>query len=103
VTSSAFAFAVANVYGVTRRRFRRGDRRQGTGDRRWRGGVEAGGFFLKDLQGAVGRAVIDDNYLVRDAAELQFEVQVLDGRCNAAFLVTRRDDYRQKAETVVGR
>ncbi len=65
VGSSAFAFAAANVYGVTRRRFRRGDRRQGTGDR----AIKAGCFFLEDFPGAVGGAVVDDNDFMRDASE----------------------------------
>ena len=62
---SAFAFAAANVYGVTRRRLRRGDRRQGTGDR----AIKAGCFFLEDFPGAVGGAVVDDNDFMRDASE----------------------------------
>jgi hypothetical protein len=35
---------------------------------------------------------------VRDAAEFQLEVQVLDGGRYAAFLVARGDDYRQESE-----
>jgi len=58
---------------------------------------------LEDLPSVVGGAVIDNDYLVRDAAEFQLEVQMLDGRRDAAFLVAGRNDYRQKAETVVGR
>jgi len=40
---------------------------------------------------------------VRDAAEFQLEVQVLDGGRDAAFFVARGDDYREEAEIVVGR
>jgi hypothetical protein len=63
-----------------------------------RSGVEALGFFLEDWPGAVGGAVIDHDDLVRDAAEFQLEVEVLHGRCDAAFLVTRGDDDRQESE-----
>ena len=59
--------------------------------------VQTRGFFLEDLPRAVFGAVVDDNYLVRDAAEFQLEVQVLDGGCDAAFIVTRGNDDRQEA------
>jgi len=87
---------------------RRGARRQGTGDRIgravlrcfgiavFRGRVEAIGFCLEDLPGAVGGAVVDDDNLVRDAAEFQLEVQVLDGGRDAAFLVAGGDDDGQQ-------
>jgi hypothetical protein len=52
-------------------------------------------LFLEDGPGAVGGAVVDNDYLVRDAAEFQLEVQVLDGGCDAAFLVARGDDDRE--------
>ena len=55
-------------------------------------------MFLENLPGAVGGAVVDDDDLVRDAAEFQLEVQVLDGGCDASFLVTRGNDYRQESE-----
>jgi hypothetical protein len=55
-------------------------------------GVQAVGFFLEDLPGAVGGAVVNDDDFVRDTAKIQFEVQVLDSGCDAAFLVARRDD-----------
>jgi hypothetical protein len=55
-------------------------------------------LFLENLPGAVGGAVVDDDDLVRDAAEFQLEVQVLDGGCDASFLVTRGNDYRQESE-----
>jgi hypothetical protein len=93
VAGSAFAFAVANVYGVTRRRFRRGDRPQGTGDR----AIKAGGFLLEDLPRAVGRPVVDDDDFVWDAAEIQLKMQVLDGGCDAPFLVACGDDDRQES------
>ena len=47
---------------------------------------------MEDLPGAVGGAVVDDNYLVRHAAEFQLEVQMLDGGRDAAFLVPRGND-----------
>jgi hypothetical protein len=56
------------------------------------------GFFLEDLPGAVGRTVVDYDDFVRDAAEVQLEMQVLDGGRDTAFLVTRGDDYRQESE-----
>ncbi len=59
-------------------------------------GVEALGFCLEDLPCAVGGAVVHHNYLVRDAAEIQFEVQVLDGGRNAAFFVARGNDDGQQ-------
>lgn len=56
------------------------------------------GFFLEDWPGAVGGAVVDDNYLVRDAAEIQLEMQVLDGGCDAAegWKVGRWDSQKTK-------
>jgi hypothetical protein len=61
-------------------------------------GVEAGGFLLEDLPSAVSGAVVNHNYLVRDAAEFQFEVQVLDGGRDAAFFVAGGDDDGEEAE-----
>jgi hypothetical protein len=58
--------------------------------------VEAGGFFLEDWPRAVGGAVVDDDDFVRDASEIQFKMQVLDGGCDAPFLVTRRNDHGQE-------
>jgi hypothetical protein len=58
---------------------------------------------LEDFPGAVGGAVVDHNYLVRDAAEFQFEVQVLDGRRDAAFFVPGGNDDGEEAEIAVGR
>ncbi len=43
-------------------------------------------------------SVVDDDDLVRNVAEAQFEVQVLDGRGDAALLVARRNDDRQLGE-----
>jgi len=63
-----------------------------------RGGVEALGFCLEDLPGAVGGAVVDYYDFVRDAAEVQLEVEVLDGRRNAAFLVAGGNDDGQQLE-----
>lgn len=62
------------------------------------GGVQAFGLFLEDLPGAVFGAVVDDNDFVRHAAEVQLEMQVLDGGRDAAFLVARGDDDRQEPE-----
>ena len=53
---------------------------------------------MKNLPCAVGGTVVDDNDLVRDAAEFQLEVQMLDGGGYAAFFVARRNDYRQESE-----
>ena len=44
------------------------------------------------LGGTVGAVVVNDDDFVRDTAKIQFEVQVLDSGCDAAFLVARRDD-----------
>ncbi len=55
-------------------------------------------FFLEDWPGAVGGAVVDHDDFVRDTAEVQLEMQVLDGGRDAAFLVTRGDDDGQKPE-----
>jgi hypothetical protein len=46
---------------------------------------------LEDLPGAVGGAVVVDDDFVRDAAEFQLNTEVLDGGCDAAFLVPRGD------------
>ena len=62
--------------------------RRGAGSR----GVEAIGFFLEDLPGAVGGAVVNDDDFMRDAAEFQLEVKVLDGGCDAPFLVAGGND-----------
>jgi hypothetical protein len=56
---------------------------------------------LEDLPGAVGGAVVDNDYLVRDAAEVQLEVEVLDGGRDAAFFVAGGDDDRQESEWLV--
>jgi len=40
---------------------------------------------------------------VRDAAEFQLEVQVLDGRRDAAFFVPGGNDDGEEAEIAVGR
>ena len=53
---------------------------------------------MKNLPCAVGGTVVDDNDLVRDAAEIQLEVQMLDGGGDAAFLVARGNDDRQESE-----
>ncbi len=52
------------------------------------------GFFLEDWPRAVFGAVVDDDDFVRDAAEFQLEVQMLDGRRDAAFLIARGNDDR---------
>ena len=53
---------------------------------------------MEDWPGAVFGAVVDDDDFVRDAAEVQLEMQVLDGGRDAALLVTRGDDDGQKPE-----
>jgi DNA gyrase inhibitor GyrI len=53
---------------------------------------------LEDFPRAVGGAVVDHNDLVRDAAEFQLKMQVLDGGRYAAFLVAGGDDHRQESE-----
>ena len=53
---------------------------------------------MEDWPGAVFGSVVDHDDLVRDAAEFQLEVQVLDGGGDAAFLVTRGNDDRQESE-----
>ncbi len=68
----------------------------------WRRGIQALGFFLEDLPSAVRGAVVDDDDFVRDAAEVQLEMQVLDGGRDAAFLITRGDDDGQELEWRVG-
>ena len=55
-------------------------------------------LLLKYLPSAVGGAVVDDDDFVRDAAEVQLEVQMLDSGCDAAFLVAGWDDDRQESE-----
>ena len=83
-------------WGSGERALRLGDPtgRRGAGSR----GVEAIGFFLEDLPRAVGGAVVDDNDFMRDTAEVQLEVQVLDGGRNAAFLVAGGDDDGEQAQ-----
>jgi len=75
---------------------------RGVGSREWRRRrgrcVEAARFFLEDLPGAVGGAVVDHDDFVRDAPKIQLEVQVLDGGCDASFLVAGGDDHRQESE-----
>lgn len=75
-----------------------GGLRSEIGFRRWSICVEAFGFFLEDLPCAVGGAVVDDDDLMRDAAELQLKVQVLDGGRDATLLVTCRNDDGQESE-----
>jgi hypothetical protein len=58
---------------------------------------------LEDLPGAVGGAVVDDDDFMRDAAEIQLKVQVLDGGRDAAFFVAGGDDDGEEAEIMVGR
>jgi len=53
---------------------------------------------MEDWPGAVGGAVVDDDDFVRDTAEIQLEMEVLDGGRDAAFLVARGDDDRQESE-----
>ncbi len=53
---------------------------------------------MEDCPRAVGGAVVDDNYFMRDASEVQLEVEMFDGRRDAAFLVARGDDDRQESE-----
>ena len=55
-------------------------------------------FFLEDWPGAVFGAVVDDDDFVRDAPEVQLEMQVLDGGRDAAFLVARWDDDGEKRQ-----
>ena len=58
--------------------------------------VEAVGFFLEDLPGAVGGTVVNHDDFVRDTAEVQLEVQMLDSGCDAALLVAPRNDGREE-------
>ena len=60
-------------------------------------------MLLEDGPGVVGGAVIDHDDLMRDAAEFQLEVKVLDGGRDAAFFVAGGDDDGEEAEIVVGR
>ncbi len=53
---------------------------------------------MKNLPGAVGGTVVYDDDFVRDAAEFQLEVQMLDGGGYAAFFVARRNDYGEQAQ-----
>ena len=53
---------------------------------------------MKNLPCAVGGTVVDENDLVRDAAEFHLEVQMLDGGGDAAFLVARWNDYGEQAQ-----
>ncbi len=53
---------------------------------------------MEDLPGAVFGAVVDDDDFMRDAAEVQLEMKVLDGGRYAAFLVTRGDDDGEEPE-----
>jgi hypothetical protein len=100
--SRGSAFAL-RVYGVTRGRFGEGGVRcggpcEGSKVGRWEGGgvtVQACCLFLEDGPGAVGGAVVDHDDFVRDAAEFQLEVKVLDGGGDAAFFVAGGDDDRE--------
>ncbi len=60
--------------------------------------VEAVGFILEYLPRAVFRAVVNDDDFVRNTAQVQFEMEMLDGGRDAAFLVARGNDYRQESE-----
>ena len=60
--------------------------------------VEAVGFFLEDLPGAVGGTVVNNDDFVRDTAEVQLEVQMLDGGRDAAFLVAGGNDDEEEAQ-----
>jgi hypothetical protein len=53
---------------------------------------------LEDLPGAVGGAVVDHDDFVRHAAEVQFEMEMLDGGRDAALLVARGDDDGEEPE-----
>ena len=53
---------------------------------------DSGGEVLQDPPGPVTAAIVDDDDLVRNALQPQLYVQMFDGRRNAAFLVTRRND-----------
>jgi hypothetical protein len=55
-------------------------------------GGDALAFGLEDGPGGVGGAVVDDEDLVGDGVEVEFEVEVLDGGGDAAFLVSGGDD-----------
>jgi len=60
--------------------------------------VEPLGLFLEDLPGAVGGTVVNDDDLVRDTAEVQLEVQMLDSGCDAPFLVAGGNDDGEQAQ-----
>jgi hypothetical protein len=47
---------------------------------------------LEDSPSAVGGAVVDDDNFVRDTAEVQFEMEMLDGGRDAVFFVARRNN-----------
>ncbi len=54
------------------------------------------GFDLgKQFPGPVGAAIINDNDLVRHVMQPQFQMKVLHGGTDAAFLITRGNDHRQ--------
>jgi len=53
---------------------------------------------LQDLPGAVGGTVVDGDYFMRDAAEFQLEMKMLDGGRDATFLVAGRNDDGQQLE-----
>ena len=53
---------------------------------------------MVDLPGAVGGAVVNHDDFVRDSAEVQLEVKVLDGGCDAAFLVAGGDDDGEQTQ-----
>ena len=53
---------------------------------------------MEDCPGAVGGTVVNDNDLVRDAAEIQLEMKMLDSRSDAAFLVAGGNDDGEQAQ-----
>ena len=56
------------------------------------------GFCLEDWPCAVFGAVVNDDDLVRDSAEVQLKMRMLDGGRDTAFLVADGNDYRQESE-----
>jgi hypothetical protein len=54
---------------------------------------------LENVPRSVLAAIVDDNDFVRDPAEPQFEVQMLNRRRNTFLFVTRGNDHRQKLQS----
>ena len=52
---------------------------------------------MEDGPGAVGGSVVNDNDFVRHAAEIQLQVQMLQGGCDASFFIASGNDDRQEA------